>query len=253
MIGLPLVAIMADTQEQWNQAKILASRLDLPLLPDIGNTAVFLLAVTANRLELRGTDPQEGGAVYVDFVRGKSGFRRAHSGGLRQPLAKAVGLRGNRSLFILDATPGMGQDAFVLASLGGRVQMVERSPVVAALLEDGLRRLALMADKNIPLRLIQADAKTWMTNLTTHEIPDVIYLDPMYPHRSGSALVKKEMRRLRKVVGNDSDAPTLLEMALSCARQRVVVKRPLLASPLAGKSPTMKINSKNTRFDVYLV
>lgn len=253
MTQSPLIAVMADSHEQWNQAKILAHRLGLPLLSDVEDAAIFCLVVTAERLELRASDPQEGGAIYVDFVGGKNGFRRAHSRGLRQPLARAVGLRGNRPLSILDATPGMGQDAFVLASLGGRVQMVERSPVVAALLEDGLRRLACMADKTTPLSLVQADARAWMATLKSDERPDVIYLDPMYPHRPGTALVKKEMRRLRQVVGDDSDAPDLLENSLSCARQRVVVKRSLLTTPLAGRSPTMTITSKNIRFDVYRV
>ena len=36
--------------------------------------------------------------------------------------------------------------------------------------------------------------------------PDVVYLDPMYPHKTKSALVKKEMRVFQSLVGADEDA-----------------------------------------------
>lgn len=263
----PQVAVLADPISQLAEAQVLASGLCLPLVyPGEENQASLLLVVTPERLELRCSDPQEGGAVYVDFVTGKNGFRRRHGGGVRQPLAKAVGMRGHLTLTILDATPGLGQDAYVLASLGGEVQMVERSPVMAVLLQDGLRRLAIHG-QHPHMRLIQADARQVLEDLGKHDTsacgmikqsevikqPEVIYLDPMYPHRSGSALVKKEMRRIRTLVGDDQDAAELLAAALLVAQKRVVVKRPRLAPSLAGPKPSITINSKNTRFDVYLV
>jgi 16S rRNA (guanine1516-N2)-methyltransferase len=73
----------------------------------------------------------------------------------------------------------------------------------------------------------------------------------MYPHRSKSALVKKEMRALRALVGDDEDASQLLAAALGCARKRVVVKRPKGAAPLAGPRPGSCVASKNTRYDLY--
>lgn len=261
----PTLAVLADTKEQLSQAKVIAARLNLPLANTERMPAALLLTVTATRLELRSTDPKEGGAVYVDFVAGKSAFRRQHGGGLRQPLARAVGLRGNDALSILDATPGLGQDAFVLASLGGQVQMVERSPIVATLLADGLQRMTAHTQQTGTvygkMALIQADTREILYNLhatdgaTQKNIkhPDVIYLDPMYPHRNHSALVKKEMRRLRTLVGDDNDVPELLASALLCAKKRVVVKRPRLAPSVSGIPPTMAIQSKNTRFDIYLV
>ena len=55
---------------------------------------------------------------------------------------------------------------------------------------------------------------------------DVVYLDPMYPHKQKSALVKKEMRVFQHLVGADLDADELLLPALQLAKKRVVVKRP---------------------------
>jgi len=81
---------------------------------------------------------------------------------------------------------------------------------------------------------------------------DVVYLDPMFPPRDKSALVKKEMRAFHDVVGSDDDADALLAPALKLAQKRVVVKRPGYAGFLAGVAPTMAVTGKNNRFDVYI-
>ena len=49
-----------------------------------------------------------------------------------------------------------------------------------------------------------------------------------------------------------NDADNLLEPALALAKYRVVVKRPSYAPPLANKKPSMSINMKKNRFDVYV-
>jgi 16S rRNA (guanine1516-N2)-methyltransferase len=82
--------------------------------------------------------------------------------------------------------------------------------------------------------------------------PDVVYLDPMFPHRKKSALVKKEMRLFQQFLGPDEDADALLEPALVLAKQRVVVKRPDTAPYLNNCEPNMAIKGKKLRFDVYL-
>ena len=73
----------------------------------------------------------------------------------------------------------------------------------------------------------------------------------MYPHSTKSALAKKEMRFLRQLVGDDIDAANLLALALVCAKQRVVVKRPRLAPYLAKFKPQHSIFGKQHRLDVY--
>jgi 16S rRNA (guanine1516-N2)-methyltransferase len=81
--------------------------------------------------------------------------------------------------------------------------------------------------------------------------PDAIYIDPMFPpKRKASALAKKEIRMVRRIVGDDEDASELLAVARRHA-PRVVVKRPTAAPPLADK-PAMSIAGKLVRYDVYL-
>lgn len=194
-------------------------------------------------------------AISVNFSEGKLAHRRLFGGGKKQPLARAVGIKPGKTPIIVDTTAGLARDAFVFTCLGCRVILIERSPILGQLIADGLRRARLdpeisqLLQQNMELHI--GDASTIMRN-SLHCDFDVAYLDPMYPSRSKTALVKKEMRILRDLIGEDMDAPELLNVARNCARQRVVVKRPRSAAPLAGSTPEFKIESKSTRYDIYL-
>lgn len=215
--------------------------------------AAMALVMTGERLELRKRDEPKLGGIFVDFVEGAMAHRRRFGGGRGEAVAKAVGIKSGYLPAVVDATAGLGRDAFVLASLGCRVQMFERHPVVAALLEDGLQRGYQNAEIGGWLRerltLIHASSLEGLSSLT--EKPDVVYLDPMYPHRQKSALVKKEMRVFQTLVGADADADGLLEPARRLAKKRIVVKRPDYAPPLAGIATQSAVVTKSHRFDIY--
>lgn len=215
--------------------------------------AAMALVMTGERLELRKRDEPKLGGIFVDFVEGAMAHRRRFGGGRGEAVAKAVGIKSGYLPVVVDATAGLGRDAFVLASLGCRVQMFERHPVVAALLEDGLQRGYQNAEIGGWLRerltLIHASSLEGLSSLA--EKPDVVYLDPMYPHRQKSALVKKEMRVFQTLVGADEDADGLLEPARRLAKKRIVVKRPDYAPPLAGIATQSAVVTKSHRFDIY--
>ena len=84
--------------------------------------------------------------LYVDFLSDALNYRRQHGGGIKQALARAVGIKPGIRPSILDATAGLGQDSFLMATLGCKVTMVERSPLIAALLYDGLERATASID-----------------------------------------------------------------------------------------------------------
>ena len=251
----PTIAVPAESPADLAAAVALATDLALPLAADLPILPTHLLILTEQRLELRQLEADAPGPVYVDFIVGTAAHRRQFGGGRGQPLARAVGLKGGAMPTVIDATAGLGQDAFVLASLGCRVQMVERSPIITALLRDGLQRAA--QDPEIGswvrerLSLCQADGREYLRSLREDQRPEVVYLDPMYPHRRKTALAGKEMRLLRQLVGDDQDTAELLAAALACARRRVVVKRPRLAPTLAGPAPHGQIITPKTRFDLY--
>lgn len=241
------IPILPASTSLQKAASALASTFHLPLINSIPVDSPFYLYLTTKRLELHHLTNKP---IYVDFVGGTLGYRRRHGGGRKQALAKAIGLKHGATPTVVDATAGLGKDAFVLASLACHVKMLERSPVVAALLHDGLQRAETIITNH--LSLIHHDAQDWLSKIQLFEVPDVIYLDPMYPHRQKSALVKKEMRLFREIVGKDLDAPALLKTALARSARRVVVKRPKWATPLGDYKPSFCIKSEKTRFDVYL-
>jgi 16S rRNA (guanine1516-N2)-methyltransferase len=212
----------------------------------------LLLRVSRNGLELiKPDDPKLSGAVRVDFTAGHAAYRRKQQ--KKELLVRAVGGKGGALLNIVDATGGLGRDSFLLAAAGHRVSIFERQPVIAALLADGLERAAAhpeTAEISQLIRLTGGDAVPALEGAGGGV--DVVYLDPMFPGRRKSALVKKELQLLQLLAQPDSAPERLLTAALEVAGQRVVVKRPLKAPFLTDLSPSHSLSGKTVRFDVYL-
>lgn len=235
----------------------LAAKLNLPCSSPLAHRSTeFVLAYTHDGLQLLHMPLGAQKAVcllFVDFVHGKNGYRLAQNCTSKQPIARAVGIKPGFRPTILDGTAGLGADAFVLASLACRVTMCERSPIIGALLEDGLTRAA-REEKTAGivewLDLVQEDTREYLHSKT--ETFHTIYLDPMYPHRNQSSLNKQTLRVIRSLVGGDPDSAALLEIALERAENRVVVKRPRKAPLLSEVRPSHVILMKNSRFDIYL-
>ena len=199
------------------------------------------------------TKPTEAAALVCDFTGGSVLHRFRFGGGRGQALPRAVGLKGGKTPSVIDATAGLGRDAFLLASLGAEVTLIERSPVIHALLQDGLARASdaggAVAAVVARMTLLFGDARTLLPRLSA----DVVLVDPMHPPRQKSALVKNEMRLLREIVGSDDDFPELMRIALERASRRVVLKWPRRAEPPQGIRPcSHQILGKSTRYDVYM-
>ncbi len=248
------VPVRIDATDDAGAAAAAVLAAELGLTPQTGMLDPLqpFLAVTPDRVELRSAGLRP---IRVDFVGGKLGYtRRRNRFG---ELFRAVGTPPGTGT-VLDATAGFGQDAFLLALAGCVVTAVERSWVVAKLLRDGLRRAwadaAVAAALGGRLRVVEADARHVLREMVSGggPRPDVVYLDPMYPPRRKSAEVRKEMRVLRAVVGDDSDAGELLGAARRAARRHVVVKRMRLAPELAPGVLRSYVG-RTTRYDVYAV
>jgi 16S rRNA (guanine1516-N2)-methyltransferase len=232
--------------------RAIARELRLPLARAVDDEAFdFVLLRSAGQLRLAWTRAGAPGPVAVDLSAG-AGKRRWREASRRQPLARAIGIaRG--AVDVVDATAGLGRDASVLAALGCRVTAVERDRVLFALLEDGLRRAA--GDPQPALRALAARIRALCADardVLAAQRPDVAFLDPMFPPRTKSARVKKDLQLFQELLGPQDDGGELLSAALAAARERVVVKRPLHAPPLAAR-PDRTIAGTRVRFDVYLV
>jgi 16S rRNA (guanine1516-N2)-methyltransferase len=238
----------------------LAQRTGLPLLavgnPETCTEAQTVLVIDGQRRSLQRTGKRAPGPVTVDF--GSAGMRHRRRSGHMELISKAVGQDKKRQLLILDATAGLGTDAFVLADLGCEVLLCERQPVIAELLRSGLQVAAgspdhWLLDTVARMQLHAGDARL-LAPSRLREV-EVIYLDPMFPPRGKSAAVKKEMALFQQLLERDTDeqdAVALLHWALQQSVARVVVKRPTRAPSLAALPPSHSISGKAVRYDVYV-
>ena len=224
-----------------------------------------LLIDESGRLSLYRNENKQKMWVNVDFSGGHNLYRRQQATIKNELLARAVGLKSSQTqaLKIVDATAGFGRDSLLLASLGCEVMMLERSMLMVLLLTDGLRRarensglVAIMAR----LHLQHINASDYIQHLnfddqpktaTTAFVPDVIYLDPMFPSSKNNAQVKKDMRILREVIGEDVDGEVLVQTALASGVKRVVLKRPRKGETLGQRKPDHQVLGQSSRFDVY--
>ena len=241
-----LVAITYSEPVLQIKAEELSNKLKLPLVSFRENSGYnWLLIYSTSHLKLHHVHSKL--EMHIDFLAGKLGYRMQHL--QHEIIAKAIGFKKNKQPTVIDATAGLGRDGFLLGLLGCKIMLIERSSIIAALLEDALIRSKKQF--SLDIELINTDSINYLNQL--NEKPDIIYLDPMYPHRNKSALVKKEMRLIRELVGDDNDAEALFNSALKAAKERVIVKRPLHANTLTSLKPDFVIKSKTQRFDVYKV
>ncbi len=259
------LAVLCNDPERFAQAEQLATHLHLPLLNDQAPETIvdygFVVMFSPMDIALQQTGRKAPGPILVEFTEGAVDHRRKFGGGKGQMIAKAVGVKAGVYPRVLDATAGMGKDSFVLASLGCHITMIERSPLVHLLLQDGLQRaLEFAREQDVELlhvinriQLLAQDSSTYLESLSAEQFPDVIYLDPMFPERQKTADVKKEMAAFHSVVGKDEDADTLLPLALTCVNYRVVVKRPRKAPFLNNQAPSYQLEGKSSRYDIYTV
>lgn len=176
------IAIAFSDPVYLSEAKKLAHQMKLPLVSLNTVDHLFLLVFTKFHLELRLIEHGTLSSIYVDFLKGPVAYRRLFGGGRSQLIARAVGLKSYSQPTVLDLTAGLGRDSFVLANLGAKVLMIERHPIIALLLKDGLKRAKTVKwFKELKLEFIEIDAKIYLFSLKKQF--DVIYMDPMYPIR----------------------------------------------------------------------
>jgi len=230
----------------------LANCLGLPRiykLPDKGS----VLIISQKGLSLLLTDDHgRHMRVRVDFTSGD--WQRRIASVRREQLICAMGRKANRTTTIIDATGGLGRDAFLLAAARFQVQIFERNSLLAALLEDGLvRARESQMTRNICARILLtcSDACHYLEG--QQQKADIVYLDPLFPPQKKSAKVKKELQVIREIADRDDDATRLFAAALKGATKRVVVKRPRHGPWLDDRSPSYCVSGKVVRFDIYLV
>ncbi|QCI24078.1 16S rRNA methyltransferase [Buchnera aphidicola (Macrosiphoniella sanborni)] len=216
-------------------------------------SSIGLLA-NYNSLELYNRNNTKQKSIKVDFFSKKNNYRCLHYNKKNEILHKVAGIKKSYTPFILDLTAGLGNDAFIFSFLGCQVVMIERHPIVAVLLQDGLQRgynnekIGYWLKKRLHL-IVNDSCKILESSLFK---PDVIYLDPMYPICKKKCLPKKNMQILRYLIRHNDDCEKLLYMSRKIAKNRIIVKRPIYAEPLSKEKINFFIKTKNHRFDIYI-
>jgi 16S rRNA (guanine1516-N2)-methyltransferase len=191
------------------------------------------------RLELCAGGDSTGVCLHIDDLK-----RRIRQG-RELALAKACGVRP--ALRVLDGMAGYGLDGLTLATLGCDVLMVERDPLLSALLGDAMQRARAEVDLTGTVACRVADVRDVLSEGSHF---DAVYLDPMFPARRKRALPRKSAQVLRTFIGEaDADLQTIVNDSIPLARRRVVVKRHRHDAPIGR--PDWQILGRSVRFDVY--
>lgn len=197
------------------------------------------LALVGDGLELR-----------CDFSRSLPRLRASNLH--RELLVRAARVRGLDEVpRVVDATAGLGEDSVLLAAAGMQVTLVEREPMLAALLRDGLQRAARqpeLAPIASRMRLIEGDSIEVLASLD--EQPHVVYLDPMFPAKRKQAATNKKLQLIQQLELPCANEEELLGAALAVHPRKVVIKRPLKGPCLAGAKPSGSLRGKVVRYDI---
>lgn len=211
----------------------------------------FSLIINKNRIELKNHCLISKKNIWVEFNYKKMKLCQYDK---KIKMIQAIGIKKNIFPNILDATTGLGKDAFIFFAHGCHVTMVERNPIISILLYDGLERG--YQDNHIKNFIKKRMHLIYNTSFNINKFniqqPDVIYLDPMFPKIKKKALSKKTIRTIQDLVGHETDSNALLKTCMSFAIKRVVVKRPRKSDYLANMKPHHIIKTKKHRFDIYL-
>ena len=236
-------------------ARSLAERISAPVTCDPAEAGAAALVLHAGQDGLWLTEGLSdktsawGPAVRGDF----SDMRRrlAPHALNRELLVRAAKIKGVESPLVIDATAGMGEDSLLLAAAGCRVVLYERDAVIEILLADALRRAGsdpALAETISRMQLVAGDSIAAL-RIPQETPPDVVYLDPMFPERTKSGLVKKKFQLLHRLEAPADDEEALLAAAIAARPQRIVIKRPLKGPYLAGRKPSYTLSGKKIRYD----
>lgn len=156
------------------------------------------------------------------------------------------------SLIAVDATAGLGEDSLLLAAAGFTVHMYEKNPVIWALLSDALKR-ALVSEnaavREAASRMILHSGDSVAAMKSIDYTPDLILLDPMFPKRQKTGLIKKKFQLLQQLENPAEDEKPLLLAAIACHPHKIIIKRPAKGPYLAGRKPSYSIRGGNIRYD----
>lgn len=243
----PEILITVDDDTCLQAAQTLAITLNTELTDSgqIVGTDATVLRFAADGVSLNG----DGQTLRADFMHMIPRLRQCNL--QNELLIKAAKIKNStHQLNVIDATAGFGEDSLLLAAAGYSVRLYEYNPIIAALLRDALSRAAHipeLAETVARMELFEENSIDAMACL--NEPPDVILLDPMFPERQKSALVKKKFQLLHLLEQPCMNECELLNAAITAKPRKIIIKRPPKGPLLAGVKPSYSLAGKAVRYD----
>ena len=237
------LVVCFQSKKTENMAIALAKRLNVSITDKPGEQ--LSLVVDEQCISLQGY----GLSYYGDF---EQMLHRITQGRLQHEMLVRVAKSKEEGKKAIDMTAGMGEDSLLLAAAGYEVTMYEQNPVVATLLKDALRRAKkhpVLCDIVGRMQLVEGNSIELLKGCLQQ--PDLIYLDPMFPARQKSGLIGKKLQLIQKLEQPCFQEEELLLAAQSLHPQKIIVKRPLKGTFLAGREPNYSIKGKAIRYDVF--
>lgn len=239
------LVLYVDKNANIEKAKNIAERLNIEIITNNKEKFDILLSMDESGLALVSDNMK----LYGDFS--KSIKRLKQSNLQKEMLIHAVKIKGEKeNLTALDATAGLGEDSILLAAYGYNVELYEKNPIISELLKDAMERAEKISElKDIigRMKVHNEDSIIAMQNLKYK--PDIILLDPMFPERTKSALIKKKFQILHKIENPCSDENEMLSSAIKANPKKLVIKRPLKGEYLAGVKPDYSLKGSSIRYD----
>lgn len=228
-------------------AVILAKMLSLDIKevpPEISSDKLYLL-YTPNGLSLNLGNM----CMRADYT---SMIPRFHQHNLNSELlVKAAKIRNLDHIpTVIDATAGLGEDSLLLAAAGFKVHMYEYNEIIYSLLYDAINRAKRNPELTDIVKMIEITNGNSVDALQKLSFtPDVIYLDPMFPTREKSSLIKKKFQILQKLELPCDNENELLESAIASGARKIIIKRPLKGKQLGNITPSYSYKGKSIRYD----
>lgn len=243
---IPLL-VFSEENENRKKAEALAKKLNVVIAEtkEDAEKANLLLVYNENGLSLVGNEM----ILQGDFSDMK---RRIRTENLRgEMLVKAAKRKdGKSNPTAIDATAGLGEDSFLLAAAGFTVELYEYNPIIAALLQDALERGKEDPEiREIIGRMTLREENSCEALENRSVPPDVILLDPMFPSRRKSGLIKKKFQLLQQLEHPCDNEEALVHAAIKAHPRKIIIKRPLKGPYLAGIKPSYSLSGKAIRYD----
>ncbi|MCQ2510198.1 MAG: class I SAM-dependent methyltransferase [Lachnospiraceae bacterium] len=241
------LVLLAEKEDRVEKAVVLAEKLHIELVrsvQEVKDEEIYLL------MDEEGLSLIQGGLkMRGDFLQMLPRLKPGKLHG--EMLIKASKLKGLQERpVVIDATAGMGEDSLLLAAAGYEVYLFEKDPIIAALLEDALDRAIKEPVLGEVVKRMHLSGSDSIEAMKEGKIQaDLVYLDPMFPARSKSGLIKKKFQLLQQLERPCSDEEELVKAALLVHPKRIVIKRPAKGPYLAGIKPSYSIDGKAIRYD----